>query len=188
MKAALPYFAYAAAKTGDKVGLEKYLPKIQNSDQDFDAWLAHAFFAAVRHDADAAQKALLRARWVRPFTDFRPVMVEYQYAEACEIIGRETGDARFAQMALDWARRNQKMNPTHAWSYAMEAQYSAVSADRTRALAMALYLDPASPRIAGFEATRVAAARAWLKAHPPFAKQEDPHFTKSAQATFAIEP
>jgi hypothetical protein len=35
---------------------------------------------------------------------------------------------------------------------------------------MTLYLDPASPRIAKFDAAKVAAARAWLKANNPFLK------------------
>jgi hypothetical protein len=167
-KVALPYFALAAAKTGDKVGLEQFIETLAKHGDDFDVWLGKAFFAAVRHDPDAAQAALTHAFGVRPHTDMRPVMTEYQYAEACEIVGRETGDPRFTRMLLDWARQNQRIMPTSAWAYALEAQYSTVAIDVNRALALTIYLDPASPRLKKFDAARIAAARAWLKQNNPF--------------------
>ncbi|HTU65024.1 MAG TPA: hypothetical protein VMF52_03650 [Steroidobacteraceae bacterium] len=165
---ALGYFAYDAAKTGDKVGLEEFIGLIPNDSQYFDVWLARAHFAAVRHDADKSYQALLRAFNVRPYTESRPVMTEYQFAEACETVLKETGDARVAAMLLDWAKRWQRIHPTSSWAYAVEANYSKNPADVTRALALALYLDPSSPRLARFDAAKQAAARAWLKANNPF--------------------
>jgi hypothetical protein len=171
--AALSYFAYAAAKTGDKLKLEAFIStRIIGADQYFDVWLARAYFAAVRHDADAARQALVRAFNVRPYTESRPIMTEYQFVEACEIVLKETGDQRVLEMMVDWAKRWQRIQPMASWAYAVEAQYSKNAVDVNRALAMTLYLDPGSPRIAKFDAAKVAAARAWLKANNPFLKEK----------------
>ena len=75
---------------------------------------------------------------------------------------------RFTQMMLDWARVHQRLGPTQAWAYAVEAQYSANAVDANRALAMAMYLDPKSPRLQKIEAARISAARAWLAKNNPF--------------------
>jgi hypothetical protein len=167
-KVALPYFAFAAAKTGDKARFEAFMESRPDADQDFDIWLGRAFFAAVRRDSAKADAALERAFNVRPHTDHRPLMSEYQYAEACELVRRETGDVRFERRILKWAKAHQRIQPTHAWAYAMEAQYSRIPMEVTRALSMTLYLDPASPRLKGFTPAQLAAARAWLREHKPF--------------------
>ncbi len=167
-KVAMAYFALAAAKSGDEIGLEKFIEALPHWNQDFDVWLSRAFYAAARKDAIGAEHALKRAFYVRPHSEWRPVLPEYQYAEACEIIGRETGDPRFVGMMLDWARKNQRIQPTQAWSYAVEAQYSKNPEEAKQALAMALYLDSASPRLAGIDAKRKEAARAWLRTNNAF--------------------
>jgi len=171
-KVALAYFALAAAKTGDKLGLEAFIESQPAADQDFDVWLSRAFFAAVRHDPGKAADALTRAFNVRPHTDSRPIMTEYQFAEACEIVGRETADPRFDRMLLEWARQHQRMQPTHAWAYAVEAQLSKNPVDANRALAIALYLDPASPRLAKIDGKRKEAASSWLRTNNPFMTKE----------------
>lgn len=173
LKAALPYFALAAARTGDKLGLRKEIESVvDDPDGDFDVWLARAFFAAVERNADQAYDALKHAFDVRPHTVDRPIMTEYQFAEACEIALKETRDARFEAMLLDWARRHQRIQPTQAWAYAIEAQYSKTPAEAKRALAMTLYLDPSSPRIAKVDSSRRAVAEAWLRTNNPFLVRE----------------
>ena len=82
--------------------------------------------------------------------------------------------AGFKYMLIDWAQRQQKMQPTHAWGYVIEAQYGMPSRQTERALGMALYLDPASPRLAGIDPQRRAAAQASLKANNPFLKAGKP--------------
>src|SRR5262249_13136967 len=114
----LGYFAYAAAQTGDREKLEQYLEP-RKVNPDFDVWLARAFFAAGRKDADSALSALQRALRSRPNTDYRPVLTEYQYAEACEWLFRDTHDARFSAALLEWAKRFQTVQPTQAWAYAI---------------------------------------------------------------------
>jgi hypothetical protein len=171
-KVAFAYFAYSSAKTGDAAGLEKNLDDY--AGPDFDYWLSRAFFAAVRHDAKSAQDGLVHAFNVRPNTDERPIMTEYQWAEACEIVLRETKDARFERMLVDWARKYERIVPWEAWAYAVEAQYSKDPVAANRALALTLYLDPRSPRIAQTSPARLDAARAWLKANNPFLDKRPP--------------
>jgi tetratricopeptide (TPR) repeat protein len=167
----LPYYSRAAAKSGDRGGLEHFLDSLPHPEMEFDIMLSKATFAAVRKDSEAAHKYLLRAFRVRPHGDSRPMLTEYEYAEVCEFLAAETGSDTFKYMLIDWAHRQQKMQPTHAWGYAVEAQYGTPSLQSDRALAMALYLDPASPRLAGVDAKRRSAAQAWLKANNPFLKQ-----------------
>jgi hypothetical protein len=168
----LAYFAYAAAKSGDPEKLEGYIERLNgapyNEMPSFDQWLAKAFFAGQRKDLNTALKALQTALRLRPYTEDRLVLTEYQYAEACEWLYQDTGDPRFLAELLDWARRQQMVQPTQAWAYAMQYQYEKPGAARTRALAMTEYLDPASPRIAKASKTDRAAAKTWLNQHPPF--------------------
>lgn len=171
-RTAMAYFALAAAKIGDPYKLEQFIEGVDRWNQDYDVWLSRAFFAAVRKDVNQAELSLKRAFYARPHTEMRPIMTEYQYAEACELIGRETGDPRFFRMMLEWARQNQRIQPTQAWSYAVEAQYSTDAMEANRALALALYLDPLSPRLAGIDEKRKAAARTWLRGNNPFVRKE----------------
>jgi hypothetical protein len=168
----LAYFAYVAARSGDPEKLEAYVESLNsaphNEAPSFDQLLAKAFFAGQRKDANAALKALTEARRLRPYTDDRPVITEYQYAEACEWLYQDTGDPRFVAELLDWARKQQTVQPILAWAYSMEYEYERPGAARTRALAMTEYLDPASLRITKASQAERAAAKAWLEEHPPF--------------------
>jgi len=171
MEVAMPYFALAAAKTGDKVGFEKFVEGV-NGDASPYVWLSRAMFAAVRHEPDKAFAALQHANNLRTGTGTRPISSGYLLAEACEFVLREVPDARVRKMLVDWARAFQQMVPTDAWAYAVEADYAQDPVQVTRALAMTIYLDPASPRLAKFDARQIAAARAWLKANNPFLQEK----------------
>lgn len=71
-------------------------------------------------------------------------------------------------MALKWAKVSQRIQPTHAWAYAMEAKHASSNAARERALGFVLYLDPLSERAAlAPMATREKASQ-WFKTHNPF--------------------
>lgn len=142
---ALPYFAWAAAKTDDAAGFEKFIN--ERTGSTFDSNLARAFFYGVRKDTLRARELLDSAFRTMPYTDYRPVLVEYQWAEACEWLYQETGDKVFVDMLLAWVASQQKVQPTHAWPYAMEYTYARDPGRKRRALAMTLYLDPKSPRI-----------------------------------------
>jgi hypothetical protein len=165
----LSYFAYAAAKSGDHEQLEKYLDQWSGT-RNFDYWLARAFFAGGRKDAaagyDGLQKALRQHTWVD--NDLRPAISEYQYAQACELLYRETGDERFVTELLRWVKRYELISPSQGWAYAMEYSYEKPGQARTRALAMARYLDPASPRIRDTSNEESHAADAWIRTNNPF--------------------
>ena len=165
----LPYLAWAAAKTGDEIEFERYVMANGGYDVRFDTFLARAFFAAVKaKDPVLARDLLVRALPRHPYTDNRPVLIEYQYAQACEWLFRETRDEAFRDLLLAWVKSQQAVQPTHAWPYAMEYVYARDAERRLRALAMTLYLDPASPRIAPATAAERRAAAVWGEKHNPF--------------------
>jgi hypothetical protein len=164
----LPYFAFAASKTGDELELEEYIRNHPKTDKDFDYLLAKAFFAGARKNAEQAKTLLEKAFRVRPHTDYRPILTEYQYAEACEWLYLETRDARFVDMLLEWTYAYQRIQPTHAWACSMEFAYGRTKAQRIRALAMTLYLDPRSERISTAKAEELEEAQKWLQQNNPF--------------------
>jgi tetratricopeptide (TPR) repeat protein len=166
----LSYFAYASAKSGDHEHLQTYLEDGWKGYKPFDYWLARAVFAGVAKDANSAFDLLQKAFRMRRSTDndHRPTLIEYQYAQACEWLYRETGDARFSKELLQWVRKYQVIVPTQGWAYAMEYAYQKPGPERVRALAMTRYLDPKSKRIQGAPTDEVKAADAWLHANNPF--------------------
>ena len=76
-------------------------------------------------------------------------------------------------MLLDWSKRHQQIQPTHAWAYAMQYTYESDPAARVRALAMTLQMDPKSQRIATATASDLAQARQWLKSNNPFTQNAE---------------
>jgi hypothetical protein len=104
----------------------------------------------------------------RPNTDDRAISTEYEYAEVCEWIYGETHDQRFIERLLQWTDSHQKVQPTQAWPYSMEYTYSGPGPRRVRALALAVYLDPKSPRIGKVTPREAKEARDWLKTNNPF--------------------
>ncbi|MCE2724820.1 MAG: hypothetical protein LW865_16315 [Betaproteobacteria bacterium] len=158
---ALPYFAWASAKSGDKNQLEAFLKKQQVAHfEEFDHHLARAIFSGLRGEESEAIASLQRAFNNRPYTERRPIFTEYQWAQICEWLFIETGGKKYRDLALNWAKLNQKIQPMYAWAYAMEAKLTSSEPERLRALGIALYLDPRSARALSFpEATRLAAKK-----------------------------
>lgn len=165
---ALSYFARAAAKSGDSKGLSEFLEKRTVSYfERFDNHLARAVFAGVKGNHDSAITHLKTAFNYRPYTERRPIFTEYQWAETCEWLFEQTRDPRYRDLVLPWLKAHQKIQPTYAWAYAMEAKLAPLEADRLKALGAALYLDPLSQRAAVFpEATRAKAAKAFAANNP----------------------
>ena len=143
----LPLYAYAAARAGNTASVDKLLGAFPAERRRFDYYLAKGAIAAVAGDAGNATRYLDLALHRRPFTFRRPVFTEYQYAELCEWLFEATRDQRYRRLALDWARKNQAIQPWVAWPYAMEARLATNPAERDRAIAMAHYLDPKSERL-----------------------------------------
>jgi hypothetical protein len=111
---------------------------------------------------------MTRALRSRSWNDYRPILVDYQYVEACEWLFKETQDERFIKMLLEWVRAHHKVLPADAWAYAVQFTYDKDAGERMRALAMTLYLDPQSERIAKASAAEREAAKKWLSQHNPF--------------------
>jgi len=151
----LPISAYAAARAKDTAELEKRLDTYPPELQRFDYHLARAIIAAVAGKHDKAVASLKLALHRRPFTEKRPIFTEYQYAEICEWLFDATGDARYRAEALDWAKKNQVLQPWMAWAYAVEAKFATEPAERFRAIGMAHYLDPNSERLASLPRVEV---------------------------------
>lgn len=140
----LPYYAFAAAKTGDLSAVEKYMEDFKPREKGFDFFLAKATIAGVGGKTEESVQYLKSALYRRPFTEDRPLQTEYQYAEICNLLYQTTRKSKYKEIALDWAKRNQTFQPWFAWAYAMEATLSNNKEDRRRAIAMAYYLDPKS--------------------------------------------
>jgi hypothetical protein len=164
----LAYFAWASAKTGDKLGFERFLSGLPESHRRFDYHLGMAFFSGVRGDVEASTAHLESALNKRPFTEHRPIFTEYQWAEACEWLFEATRNVKYRDMAIKWAKVNQTLQPMYAWAYTMEAKLTTSDEDRIRALGFALYLDPLSERIAKFSESDRQRAKTWFTANDPF--------------------
>lgn len=143
----LPYYAFAAAKMGDTSAVEKYIANFNAEQKSFDYYLAKAVISGIAGKTEESVQFLKSALYKRPFTEERPLQTEYQYAEICEWLYESTGNSKYKEIAIDWAKKNQKFQPWFAWAYAMEAKLSNNKAERKRAVAMAFYLDPQSERL-----------------------------------------
>jgi TolA-binding protein len=168
-----PYFARAAAKSGNGEALERHLDSslAEHPNMLFEVSLAKAFFAGARGEHEEALKHLNVALNNRPHTESRPIFTEYQFAEACEWLYQDTGKATYRDLALDWVRKYQRLAPMYSWAYAIEARLTPSPARRIRALAITLYLDPKSERASTFTLVERQRAKEWLKANNPFLKE-----------------
>jgi Tfp pilus assembly protein PilF len=163
----LPYYAFAAAKSGHSDAVSARLKKLDTTRQGFDYHLARAVVSGLSGKTTDSLKNLTLARYRRPYTQARPVYTEYQFAEICEWLYEETRNAKYREVALDWAKSVQAFNPWFAWAYAMEAELSADKQARGRAIAMAYYLDKQSERLAKIPKDEVdAAVKAFADSNP----------------------
>jgi tetratricopeptide (TPR) repeat protein len=154
----LPYYAFAAAKSGKSATVSARLEAFDTAYQRFDYHLARAAVAGLAGKTAESLKSLKVALHRRPFTESRPVYTEYQFAEMCEWLYEATRNVKYRDVVVKWAKSVQTFSPWFAWPYAMEAKYSTNSSERARAIAMAYYLDKKSERLAKVSKTEVSAA------------------------------
>jgi len=164
----LPAYAYAAARSKNTAALRKSLEAFPAPLRRFDHQLAQGILAATNGNSAQATEHLRLALHRRPFTEVRPVFTEYQYAEVCEWLFEATRDPRYRDLALDWARKNQTVQPWFAWAYALEAKLATEPAARSRAIAMAYYLDRNSERLASLPKDEVSKAVKEFGGRNPF--------------------
>jgi hypothetical protein len=171
---ALPYFAMAAIKAGDgtqpeRLAQEQQIPGGFEIQGTFYRMLTRALLAGADKKLDAAESLIRGAFNTRSGTGYEPITTEYEFAEVCEWLFLETQDRRFIEILLDYLKEYERIQPTHAWAYALEYTFEAPGERRIRALAMALYFDPASQRIKPAPKSDVVEARRWLAMNNPFA-------------------
>jgi hypothetical protein len=165
----LPYFALAAAQSGDALGLEKHLDA--NAEHRDDAWgpeFGKAVFEAAHGHADEASRRLDTVFRSRPASGGWPVSTAYEYADICVRLFDLTHDDRYRERALAWAREYRKTEPTHAWAHALVAWLGTDDPERIEAMATAVYLDPQSEWAKQAPDAVRAKAAAWAKAHALF--------------------
>lgn len=154
----LPYYAFAAAKSGDTREVRDRLERFELRYRLFDYYLAHAIIAGFERKIPDSLRELKLALPRRPITELRPVSSEYQFAEICEWLYLATRNPKYRDTAVGWAKSVQGFNPWFAWPYAMEARLTNNPGDRERAVAMAAYLDPKSERLAKIPKAEIDAA------------------------------
>jgi hypothetical protein len=170
----LPYYAFAAAKTGNSAEVEKTLAKFSPGKQGFDYYLARAVIDGISGKTEQSLSLLRKALLLRIYTDGRPVYVEYEYAEICEWLYLATKNTKYKEEALDWARKNQKLQPWYAWPYAMAAKLTSNQTERQRAVSMAVYLDRDSERLATIPKREIRAAVKRFGKLNPFLSRQSP--------------
>ena len=170
----LPYYAFAAARANDTAAVEQLLAKFDAEYQRLDYHLAKAILTGVAGKTGESMQHLKLALYRRPFTEKRPVLTEYQFAEICEWLFDATRQPAYRSAALDWAKKNQVTQPWFAWPYAVEARLATNAADRSRAMAMAYYLDRNSERLARLPKAEVQQAVREYSGRNPFLNEGRP--------------
>lgn len=169
---ALPYFVWSGTKDKKTSEVENLFKSAEGEYGDlFEVHLSKALFYGLQGDHQKAIYYLKNALYRIPFTGSLPIFPWYQLVEACEWLYEDTGYAEYRNLALEWAKIHQRFNPAFAWAYAVEAKFTDSSSDRLRALALTLYLDNKSERIAKFSDLDKVKALEWLEKNNPFQKR-----------------
>lgn len=169
MAFALPYFAYAASRSGDTLELGPYLAKLPEAYRNYSTYLALAVFSAASGRHAEALEQLDRAyhRW--PYAlPLRLLRSGYEYLDICAMLYDSTRDPRYRDAGLRLARTLRRAEPSRAYAHAYVAYFGDREDERVEALATALYLDPQSRWAALAPAALHAKAAAWSHRHPLF--------------------
>lgn len=165
----VPYFAYAAVKTGHAGEAIEFLSEIKKKlGEDYQYHLSMAFINGLEGRHADAIMSLKAARSRIGSLVSLPLSQWYKLTEACEWLYNESGREEYRKMAISLAKTYQKIMPYWAWAYAVEAKYASPGPERTRALALTLYLDKKSERISGIPESEKAAALKWFEKNNPF--------------------
>jgi hypothetical protein len=168
----LTYVVWSSIKNGRTSETDSYLQSyLDYYGRDFDYYLMKAFLCAGRKKHAEAMNHLKSAQYVLPDKlEDRAMYPLYQLLESCEWLYEESGYEGYRALALTWAKLYQQIQPTIAWTYSIEAEYTTAKEERLRALAITLYLDSQSDRIANIPDQEKKSAKEWLKDNNPFVK------------------
>lgn len=169
------YLAQTALRSGNGDWFREQFPatNLTGPGGAFDLALAQALLAQDEGNQAEALEWLRRAFGVRPHMEYRPFKPWYQLLEVCEWLHEASGDPAYIELALDWARKYQQIEPVYAFAWAFEARYGTEPQARTRALAHTLHLDADSHWIRDASDEDIRAARAWLDKNKPFSISVD---------------
>jgi hypothetical protein len=166
----LPYLAASLVKAGrGDEALALLTTARDRAGKDFYYLLASAYVDGMRGETQKALDNLWLAQFARldmADVTFPPL---FQHLETCERLYELTGDGRYKAVLLDLARRQRIMWPW-SWAYAFEAKYATEPQEREAALGVALFLDPQSEHLAGFNDAQRKRAQHWFAANNPFKK------------------
>lgn len=168
----LPYFIWSGIRTSHIADVKQLLDYYAEQQNDsFEFHLASALYFHHLKDNKLAKEHLNLAGY-RISSSTRPFSPWFQLIEACEWLYESSRNVEYRELIVSFAKRYQQIHPMYSWAYAVEAKYTQLPDDRTRALAMALYLDPRSEHISHFTEPEKKKAISWFKDHDPF-KIED---------------
>lgn len=171
----IPYYAYAAAKTGHAAEALKFLDEVKEKiGEDYQYHLSMAFINGIGNRHAEALKSLESARNAIVGLDTWPMPQWYKLVEAYEWLYAESGEEEYIRLAVNLAKTYQKIMPMWAWAFAVEAKYAKPGPARTRALAIALFLDKRSERISGIPERDKRKAWKWLEKNNPFLNASGP--------------
>lgn len=171
------YAVWAGIKSGQKELLEKtviYLYDHSNFPQgnDFDAELVYAAYEGGTGNHDKAVTRLKNAFSSKGLREARLFGKWFQLVQLCQWLYEDSHDPRYRQLALQWARSYQQIQPMHAWAYMVEAELTDQQESKIKALACAQLLCPQSRRLDGFDRSLREKAAQWMKANNPFSFRE----------------
>jgi len=89
----------------------------------------------------------------------------YVFVEILERLSEETKRPAYLDVALDYARAYQRLEPWTSWAYAFEARHAPAGAARIRAAGIALTLDPQSQWLRELDKQTMTQARQWAAAN-----------------------
>ena len=164
----LPYLIWSGIRTSHGTDVNQILDYLASQQNDsFEYHIAAAFYSNYLNDNKSAKDHWNLASY-RISSSSRPFSPWFQLIEACEWLYESSRIVEYRDLMVSFARRYQQIYPMYSWAYAVEAKYTQLPDDRTRALAMAQYLDPRSERISHFTEPEKKMAIAWLKDNNPF--------------------
>ena len=167
----LPFYAWAAAKTGKTTRIQQALRPMQKEDifneelahwvraAQFDSSLASAFLFGVEGDHGKALEMLRKANGVIKHNESRLIFTRYQIIETARLLYLDTKETQYKEFALDLAQQNAVIEPTQAYTHSFVAMLSDDPEERITALARVLVLDPGSRSISRSNAAELAKAR-----------------------------
>lgn len=171
----MPYFAMTVADSESNNKLPDMLAILDKKDKEnnFDHILTRAVITGSQGDVETSLQLLLKAFHARPHTKWRPIYSWYQLTETAEWLYQRTGDQRFINYALQWARSYQVIQPQFAWAYAFEALYSNNEDDRIRATGYAAYLDSQSQWLSRVPAPIREKGSLWWEKNNPYPEYKE---------------